>query len=575
MAAGEDHISRLTDDLLRLILRLVPAKEGAFTTMLSRRWRPLWTSSGAVNIVARILENDEQHVMESTAFYARRDRFVAGTFKALDAFHKVVFLDPVKILTLRVEGQAGNIIRDYLNRDADWRGRPQVLAKLLSHPAARDLEEIRIAAVDNIDGEPMLFEQINHEADPNSFRVRLYTLSIGSLPSHTIRVLDLTNCGELAPASSELLLPLLVSLRLRHCNVPLEVLQGLIGSAPQLSSIYLEYVLLEEQQSFQEDDPPQDAVLRLLSCPSARVLVIDRCCIMEEGTFRIYAPLLWRFEYTGVIRNLLLSPPPLDLVQAKVTLVDYRRKVERDKVAARRNFWSIVRGLCHARQLTLHMFYIEEFAVSTKANQATLLPVLPKLEQLKLDGVFWPTRTKAAKTIGNLLRCCPGLLHLRLNLKTHEQMQTRSESYALEFLKRKAEKDRKESLSCLERPERQEEDFKESPSCFKRRRTQTATDNEDGFYFDDMVPDMAGLSDHTFECLETTLKTVSLQFQEGEKNLFGVKLVKYFIKHGKVLEKIFVDPGNEKYRDRMSIKIEKWVTCLSTRRIQVLPLLRE
>jgi hypothetical protein len=336
MAAGEDHISRLTDDLLRLILRLVPAKEGAFTTMLSRRWRPLWTSSGAVNIVARILENDEQHVMESTAFYARRDRFVAGTFKALDAFHKAAILDPVKTLTLRVEGQAGNIIRDYLNRDADWRGRPQVLAKLLSHPAARKLEEIRIAAVDNIDGEPMLFEQIDREADPNSFRVRLYTLSIGSLPSRTIRVLDLTNCGELAPASSELPFPLLVSLRLRHCNVPLEVLQGLIRAAPKLSSIYLEYVLLEEQQSFQEDDdPPQDAVLRLLSCPSARVLVIDRCCIKEEGTFRIYAPLLWRFEYTGVIRNLLLSPPPLDLVQAKVTIVDYRRKLEKDPVAAR------------------------------------------------------------------------------------------------------------------------------------------------------------------------------------------------------------------------------------------------
>lgn len=165
-------------------------------------------------------------------------------------------------------------------------------------------------------------------------------------------------------------------------------------------------------------------------------------------------------------------------------------------------------------------------------------------------------------------------------------MQTRSASYALEFLKRKDEDEFKESISRFERrrtvqavaAREKEEDFKESTSCFKRRRTLQAVaarDNEDDCYFDDMVADLAGLSDQTFECLESSLRTVSLQFQEGEKNLFGVKLVKYFIKHCKVLEKIFVDPGNERFGDRMSIKIEKWVTRLSTKRVQVLPLLRE
>ena len=43
--AGLDFISNLLDDMMTVIISLLPIKYGARTTVLSRRWRPLWNST--------------------------------------------------------------------------------------------------------------------------------------------------------------------------------------------------------------------------------------------------------------------------------------------------------------------------------------------------------------------------------------------------------------------------------------------------------------------------------------------------------------------------------------------------
>uniref|UniRef100_A0A0E0MHK8 F-box domain-containing protein n=1 Tax=Oryza punctata TaxID=4537 RepID=A0A0E0MHK8_ORYPU len=71
--AGDDRLSNLADDLLRRILHFVPAREATFTGLLSRRWRSLWRSTGAVNLT-----------MEE-AFSSRHEAFIGAARAALTA----------------------------------------------------------------------------------------------------------------------------------------------------------------------------------------------------------------------------------------------------------------------------------------------------------------------------------------------------------------------------------------------------------------------------------------------------------------------------------------------------------
>ncbi|TVU23881.1 hypothetical protein EJB05_26267, partial [Eragrostis curvula] len=88
-----DRLSDLPDDLLRHILRFGPAREGASTAVLSRRWRSLWRTSGAVNLDSR--SYDRAHGGRFS--FAKRDDFVHGAEAALAA------AAPVKRLTVHVE----------------------------------------------------------------------------------------------------------------------------------------------------------------------------------------------------------------------------------------------------------------------------------------------------------------------------------------------------------------------------------------------------------------------------------------------------------------------------------------
>ena len=101
--AGLDLISILPDDMLRVIISLLPIKYGARTTVLSRRWRPLWNSSP--------LDLIDTHEL------------CHGYRKSLDAFSKILgsHLGPTKGLRMgkfRSNGKDRSKLDDLLRSPA-------------------------------------------------------------------------------------------------------------------------------------------------------------------------------------------------------------------------------------------------------------------------------------------------------------------------------------------------------------------------------------------------------------------------------------------------------------------------
>ena len=107
---GLDLISSLPDDMLTVIISLLPIKYGARTTVLSRRWRPLWNSSP--------LDLIDTHEL------------CHGYCKTLDAFSKILgsHLGPTKGLRM---GKLRSNSKDRAKLD-DW----------FRSPALDQLEEL-------------------------------------------------------------------------------------------------------------------------------------------------------------------------------------------------------------------------------------------------------------------------------------------------------------------------------------------------------------------------------------------------------------------------------------------------
>ncbi|KAE8804658.1 F-box/FBD/LRR-repeat protein [Hordeum vulgare] len=431
MAAGNDRLSGLGDDLLRRVLHFVPAREGALTSALSRRWRPLWRSCGAVNLVARAHEDSSwRHHPLWRSSLALRDAFVSAAHQALDSADQAAKADghpPIRKLTIRVEAiRSDNILR-FLHGDMDYHKEHDVLGSLLAHKASRRVEELRIAAVDSVDGKPMYFERSKYEAAANIHGLGIYPLGLGSLPSGTLRVLELTNCSSLKPAAAGTSFPRLTSLRLRHCNAPFKELQRIIDAAPLLAVIHLEAILLDEdaRPGFKVDTPPPvEGTLRSLRCLAATVLVLDKCCLNKNGTVEIDAPMLRHFRYKGAVRHISLDPPPQQLARAELTIIDHGGRRNSDPC---RSFWGTVRGLSHAKEMKLRVRHVEEIRCHY-TNEAKNIK-LRRLERLELQGVYTPTENAAAQLIKNLLRCSPALSELRIELSTTAHDESTKRSY--------------------------------------------------------------------------------------------------------------------------------------------------
>uniref|UniRef100_A0A0E0BIL0 Uncharacterized protein n=1 Tax=Oryza glumipatula TaxID=40148 RepID=A0A0E0BIL0_9ORYZ len=140
------------------ILFFAPAKEAASTGLLSTRWRSLWRSTGAVNLAVRPHHRGDDD-------FSLHDAFVRSTHAALADM--------------------------FLHRDPqDWERKHDVVAGVVSHPVARRVEELPVAAVKSADGPSSDKEVAEMEGE--------FHLSLrgNTQPSETLRVLDVTGCGS-------------------------------------------------------------------------------------------------------------------------------------------------------------------------------------------------------------------------------------------------------------------------------------------------------------------------------------------------------------------------------------------
>ncbi|XBI68017.1 hypothetical protein VPH35_047279 [Triticum aestivum] len=472
MAGGVDRLSDLPDELLLRVLHFVPGKQAAATMALAT--------------------DVEDCGWDDDLSSSRRGAFVAAAEAAVDAADV-----PVTRLTLRVTGNRRDV--KLPPSSSRYHG---VLAKLLSHHAARRVEELRLDAEESESDRRTYGAcwDAYSDGEINLSSLGVYVFNLGSVQSENLRVLDLTNSSDLVPPASAVVFPRLSSLRLHHGTVRLDALQSLIYAAPALATVHFESLIILPPTD-REPDPgspidhrwdfvktslllPAEALLRL---PAATVLALERCNWKNnDGSLRHYI-----VDKAGV-------------VPAKIDAPRLRR-------------------------------FSEE-------RRAELLPTFSILQRLQLHGVHRPKGKMAAVAIANLLRCCPMLHDLRINLTAdhHYLHYWHEHDDENRFLERKFSADREKSIDLL-----------------TRHRNSKPTGD---------VSEIPGLSQHSFDCLGSSLARVALQFRLGAANCLGAKLIKFFAENAMVLEQMFIEDGNAKLWEHISYKVEKLISDSSIRR---------
>ncbi|KAK1661157.1 hypothetical protein QYE76_049316 [Lolium multiflorum] len=310
---------------------------------------------------------------------------------------------------------------------------------------------------------------------------------------------------------------------------------------------------------------PKEAAPRGLRCQTATVLVLDKCNWEEKdhdgnqygyrNTNRaalidmvIHAPRLRRFTYKGLLRPFTFSRPPPELEHVDLHFFPADDNFDKTKNRDIATFWQFAQSFTSTKEMRLRVDHLEDIAVVREATQVELLPTFRHLERVELQGAHRPKGKTAAVAIGNLLRCCPLLSALRINLTTQYHNVSKDYRWTDEFLERKFRSDCNKSVDRLDR-------------CG----FQPNTISQEGEY-DDEVCEITTLSPGLFQCLRNSLKRVGLQFRLEQSNCLGVKLIKFFAKNAMVLEEMHIDGGNRKLHEHMNPKIERWVTNSAERR---------
>ena len=245
------------------------------------------------------------------------------------------------------------------------------------------------------------------------------------------------------------------------------------------------------------------------------MLVLDSCRwevkvhALDEGWFfektvdrlKIDAMRLRCFSYKGPLRSYSFYPHPLEFEQVELEFFKKGYRVK-DPNHDLETFWKFTRNFTGTKEMRLRVNHLEDIAVLSEARQIELLPAFRRLKRLEFHGAHWTNdKTAAVTTILNLLHCCPVLTTLQINLTAKYE----------------------------------EEDASNKHGAQKHKRT---TRNEI------LMAAMVGPR-YLFQCLQSSLRRVDLQFQLEKKDCLGVKLIKTFAENAMVLEEIRIDSGDK------------------------------
>ncbi|KAL6654558.1 hypothetical protein ACP70R_008023 [Stipagrostis hirtigluma subsp. patula] len=536
-----DRLSDLPDDLLRRVLHFAPAKEGAATAVLSRRWRSLWRTSGAVNLDSRSYDRTHGGGFSSEDKSAAFFRGAEAALAAANAH------SPVRRLSFHVQtGEEYHQV--YVHLLLHWRGD--------SSASSSEHDTIRVYHRNPAASRP---SPRGRRRTPPTMEER-YDISLGTLPSATLRELHITNCTDIISSSP---LPAgagfrqLAALRLQGCTIALSCLQDMADAAPCLAALRLERTRVVGAQvrsdELTHDGRPTFVERYRLRCPALTSLTLAKCGWVElpEGSTELDVPRLRHFRYEGSVHRFSLKSPAPDI--RRVDLHFFHDDLEEEFQMHRVLFWHFVQSFSNAKVLRLELdFPLECIAVADKSQDVFLRDKLfCNLECLELEGCYQPASKTAAMAIANLLRLCPVVRDLRVKLSKEPTTIDRSESYARSFLGRTPQLD-----------------FNKSVNQFRRRRRPLISlggnkDDDDEY---PEVSDIPGLSDSSFDCLQYYLRRVTLKLRSEDPNCFGVQLTKFFTDNALVLEEMYIDDGNHKMSEHMHHRVKRWIANSSKRR---------
>ncbi|CAO2146446.1 unnamed protein product [Urochloa humidicola] len=352
-------------------------------------------------------------------------------------------------------------------------------------------------------------------------------------------------CCEFARGCSAAAFPCLAELRLRRCGVSVADLQRIVDAAPQLTTLHLERYSFGERtygHSATTAAGPRKIYGGRLVCPAVTALVLIDCSwplheVRNKVEFDV--PRLQYFRYKGSVR-FAMERVFLMLPAASPGVV--RPDLHFDKPQWRdaqtpEFIWTFVKSFNTAKVLKLKMDLTTDHlvAVAQKHEQVELIlsnRLFYNLEHLEVEVPREPADETLALFIANF-RCCPVLRDLHLKVTNNSPNRAGIGDYWSEF------------FQAID-------DFRQH-----RKSPKILLNSDEDANF--MVSDIPGLSDHSFDCLKSCLRTVSLQCWMEGPDCFEVQLAKFFAQNAMVLQEISIDDGNHKLREHMNRMLRRWL----------------